>query len=75
MLKNLRFLIPILILALIFPLSALAHPGRTNVSGCHTCKTNCESWGLKKGEYHCHGEMVKQARVQAKTNAKVINKK
>jgi hypothetical protein len=31
-----------------------AHPGNTDKYGCHTCKTNCPSWGLKKGEYHCH---------------------
>lgn len=32
----------------------LAHPGRTDAFGCHTCKTNCPSWGLYYGEYHCH---------------------
>ena len=32
----------------------LAHPGRTDASGCHTCRTNCPSWGLSFGEYHCH---------------------
>jgi len=31
-----------------------AHPGRTDSSGCHTCRTNCEDWGLEYGEYHCH---------------------
>ena len=31
-----------------------AHPGRTDGSGCHTCKTNCARWGLYDGEYHCH---------------------
>ncbi len=31
-----------------------AHPGRTDSSGCHTCRTNCPSWGLDYGEYHCH---------------------
>lgn len=31
-----------------------AHPGRTDSSGCHTCRTNCSSWGLSTGEYHCH---------------------
>lgn len=31
-----------------------AHPGRTDSSGCHTCRTNCPSWGLSYGEYHCH---------------------
>lgn len=31
-----------------------AHPGRTDSSGGHTCRTNCESWGLDYGEYHYH---------------------
>lgn len=34
--------------------SASAHPGRTDASGCHTCRTDCPSWGLSHGEYHCH---------------------
>ncbi len=32
----------------------LAHPGNTDSLGCHTCRTNCSSWGLYVGEYHCH---------------------
>jgi hypothetical protein len=32
-----------------------AHPGRTDASGGHTCRTNCENWGLSYGEYHYHG--------------------
>ncbi len=31
-----------------------AHPGNTDAYGCHTCRTNCPSWGLYYGEYHCH---------------------
>lgn len=34
---------------------ASAHPGGTDASGCHTCRTNCSRWGLSSGEYHCHG--------------------
>lgn len=41
-------------LSLLVPFSAFAHPGRTDSSGCHTCRTNCSSWGLSYGEYHCH---------------------
>ena len=26
-----------------------AHPGRTDGNGCHTCRTNCEKWGLAYG--------------------------
>lgn len=46
------FLLSLLILASI-PM-AYSHPGRTDASECHTCRTNCEKWGLKYGEYHCH---------------------
>ena len=31
-----------------------AHPGGTDANGCHTCRTNCEYYGLDYGEYHCH---------------------
>ena len=30
-----------------------AHPGDVDIYGCHTCKTNCGSWGLFYREYHC----------------------
>jgi hypothetical protein len=33
---------------------SMAHPGGTDSSGCHTCRTNCSDWGLSYGEYHCH---------------------
>mgnify|MGYP001616562809 CR=1 FL=1 len=54
-----RFGIYILVIVLFFSVSfgptvALAHPGRTDSSGCHTCRTNCPNWGLSYGEYHCH---------------------
>jgi hypothetical protein len=32
-----------------------AHPGRTDASGGHTCRTNCDKWGYSYGEYHSHG--------------------
>lgn len=44
----------ILAFVLLIPSLVLAHPGRTDSSGCHTCRTNCTSWGLSTGEYHCH---------------------
>lgn len=34
--------------------TALAHPGRTDANGGHTCWTNCAKWGLEYGEYHYH---------------------
>jgi hypothetical protein len=50
--KKISFII--MFLALAIPSITLAHPGRTDSSGCHTCKTNCPNWGLSYGEYHCH---------------------
>lgn len=41
-----------------FPSTSLAHPGNTDSYGCHTCRTNCESWGLSYGEYHCHNSKI-----------------
>lgn len=70
MTRKIKLLLMVLVVALILPISANAHPGRTNASGCHTCKTNCGSWGLKKGEYHCHVEKVKKAKTEAKSKAK-----
>lgn len=43
-----------LTLFLLAPSVASAHPGRTNVYGCHVCRTNCRQWELRNGEYHCH---------------------
>ena len=49
-----RVFIITLVLAISLPISVSAHPGRTDSKGCHTCKTDCENWGLEYGEYHCH---------------------
>ncbi|MBI2047914.1 MAG: YHYH domain-containing protein [Parcubacteria group bacterium] len=52
---NFILLIVIAALSVSFgPTATFAHPGRTDSSGCHTCRTNCTSWGLSYGEYHCH---------------------
>lgn len=39
---------------LLFSSASYAHPGRTDSNGGHTCRTNCEKWGLEYGEYHYH---------------------
>jgi murein L,D-transpeptidase YcbB/YkuD len=49
-----RTLTLIILFGLILPTTASAHPGNTDASGCHTCRTNCSKWGLSTGEYHCH---------------------
>ncbi|AWC31574.1 MULTISPECIES: YHYH domain-containing protein [Bacillus cereus group] len=41
---------------LVAPASVYAHPGRTDANGGHTCRTNCEKWGLQYGEYHYHNK-------------------
>ena len=43
-----------LIITLLLPQLCFAHPGNTDSSGCHTCKTNCGKYGLSYGQYHCH---------------------
>lgn len=53
--NNFLFSVVFAFIFLIFPqLPVLSHPGNTDSSGCHTCRTNCPSWGLSYGEYHCH---------------------
>ncbi len=45
------------LLIVIFVLNSLtifAHPGRTDSNGCHTCRTNCEKYGIEYGFYHRH---------------------
>ncbi|MCY9518004.1 MBL fold metallo-hydrolase [Paenibacillus apiarius] len=55
-----RHLIPLILvltlIAAILPASAIAHPGKTDANGGHTCRTNCGQWGLKDGEYHYHNK-------------------
>ncbi len=51
--RNMKLLTIIAVIVLI-PTKVLAHPGRLDSSGCHTCRTNCPSWGLEYEEYHCH---------------------
>lgn len=35
--------------------AARTHPGGTDEAGCHVCSSNCEKWGEREGERHCHG--------------------
>lgn len=41
--------------AAVVPSTAVAHPGNTDATGGHTCRTNCEQYGLAYGQYHHHG--------------------
>ena len=48
----------IILIGFIIGLPVSAHPGNTDSFGCHTCKTNCSSWGYYYGQYHCHNSRV-----------------
>ena len=53
--KKKMFITFVMIILLSSPTTLVkAHPGRTDSNGCHTCRTNCDKWGLSTGEYHCH---------------------
>lgn len=53
--RHMKVVLAIVVISFfIMPLTIYAHPGNTDSSGCHTCRTNCPSWGLDTGEYHCH---------------------
>lgn len=54
MLKKSYFSWLLAMLLVFVPVLAEAHPGRTDSSGGHYCRTNCAKWGLKNGEYHYH---------------------
>ena len=52
---NLILLVIVIILSVVFESTAtFAHSGGTDSYGCHTCRTNCPSYGLDYDEYHCH---------------------
>ena len=40
---------------LLAPSRAPAHPGGRDAQNGHTCRTGCEKWDLRDGEYHVHG--------------------
>jgi len=48
----------IFVIALFFaasPLFVSAHPGNTDSSGGHYCRTNCDYWGVPWNQWHSHG--------------------
>jgi hypothetical protein len=49
-----KIILSLIVSGLIIPSISFAHPGRTDSSGGHTCRTNCANWGLSNGEYHYH---------------------
>lgn len=54
----------------VFSSASYAHPGRTDARGGHTCRTNCEKWGLEYGEYHYHnGSSSSSSKSSSKSSA------
>lgn len=47
-----------LLLCLLAPVLALAHPGGLDKKGGHRCWTNCEQFDLMRKEYHFHEKPV-----------------
>lgn len=47
-------ILPLLVLLIVVPQLASAHPGNTAADGCHYCRTNCDKWGVPWNERHCH---------------------
>ncbi len=58
----------ILSLLCVFPIFALAHPGKTDKYGGHKCIKGCEEWKLYYAEYHLHDKDGKPIRVVRKQN-------
>ena len=55
----------VLIVIVLLPLTAMAHPGKTDRQGGHKCYKECAEWDLYYAEYHLHdkdGKAVKVAR-------------
>lgn len=77
--KNIKNAIKlIIVLTFLFYLNMIniiAHPGNTDSNGCHTCRTNCSSWGLAYNEYHCHGgsSSKNESSVNAKPSSNTDN--
>lgn len=49
-----KWVVLLLVLGVVLAPVTQAHPGNTDKYGCHTCHTNCERYGLRYSEYHCH---------------------
>ncbi len=54
MAKVILFIISLALISLFSTKPVSAHPGNTDIYGCHTCYTNCWYYGLSYWQYHCH---------------------
>ncbi len=74
-------MLTVLIVIVLLPLTAVAHPGKTDRYGGHKCYKECAEWDLYYAEYHLHdkdGKPVKVARekpVRSKPEAAPVEEK
>lgn len=74
-------LLTVLIVIVLLPLTAVAHPGKTDRQGGHRCLKDCAEWDLYYNEYHLHdkdGKPVKVARkkpVRSRSEAAAVEEK
>lgn len=64
----------VLILSVTVASPVYAHSGRTDSNGGHTCRTNCEKYGLQYGQYHVHTPKIKATKVVIKSQSKTKSK-
>lgn len=62
----------LILLILIYPVSALSHPGKTDRRGGHKCWKGCGEWELVYGEYHLHDKDFRPVRLNRKDKTAVI---
>ena len=56
----------VMIVIVLLPLTAVAHPGKTDRQGGHRCLKDCAEWDLYYNEYHLHDKDGKPAKVARK---------
>lgn len=54
MMKNMKYIFLLTLVFMASPLFVNAHPGNTDSSGGHYCRTNCSSWGVPWNQWHSH---------------------
>jgi len=65
-----KVIVVLIFASFLIPGIALAHPGRLDINGGHFCRTNCEKWGYKYGEWHHHQDLASAKNVKIKSKIK-----
>lgn len=66
-----KVIIVLILVSFLVPELAFAHPGKLDKRGGHVCRTNCEKWGFKYGEWHKHKNIAGTKNVNVKMKSKV----